>query len=206
MFGRKGAFQLSMGLVVVIIFSIVLLGLGISWITGTVGNVETLTDQVTDTAKDNLLNDLASGDKKVGITAPGLSTWKPGSSGSFALGVKNDDTINSKVFYVVMELYQAPVPVEQVRDKIKITPDKFTIRVDPLGADTKSIVIDFTEKKLTEIPEGVYTFSVTVCKEEENGVGVRDLDACPSQHDLDDNAALWDDVYGTTTLNLEIRP
>lgn len=208
---RKGAFQLSMGLVVVIIMSIVLLGLGIKWITSTVSVVSSLTYQVTDTAKDKLLKDLSSGNKKIGITAPGITRWRPGESGSFALGIRNDDTIDSRVFYINVNLIDAPFSDNNKLNELNQENNGklyFTMhdmmKIEPLASDARTIVVDFKSKSLNDIPEGVYRFGVTVCRKDDTGVDVpRD---CPTYLELESDQRNWDLIYDATTFNIQIDP
>jgi hypothetical protein len=107
---RKGAFQLSLGLIVSVVFAVILLSLAITWLTGMIGGIEQLTYQTSEVAQQRLLDQLSSSGTRVGIAAPDVTTWKSGDSGSFTLGIRNEDVVNLQEFFVCIYCENCPSP------------------------------------------------------------------------------------------------
>lgn len=97
---KKGAFQLSLGLIVTVVVAVVLLSFLIMWLQGMFSDIPKLTHQVTELAQQKLMSDLSQTGEKVGIAAPAVTAWQRGETGSFALGIMNKYTDKDMKFYI----------------------------------------------------------------------------------------------------------
>ena len=78
------------------------------------------------------------------------------------------------------------------------------MKIEPLASDARTIVVDFKSKSTADIPEGVYRFGVTVCREGDANVnGPRD---CPTYIELENDQGQWKKIYDATTFNIQIDP
>jgi hypothetical protein len=103
---RKGAIQMSLGLIVAVVFAVILLSLLLSWVYGIFTPFEEITHKVTDVARQELLNRLAQGGGRVGIAAPAVTEWTRGQTGSFSLGIRNNDPATDKTYSINVYLEQ----------------------------------------------------------------------------------------------------
>ena len=60
---KRGAIELSMTTIIVVVLGVMLLGLGIAWITGLIGQIEDLTQQSFAKAQQTIQEDMPSGDE-----------------------------------------------------------------------------------------------------------------------------------------------
>ncbi|MBN2101886.1 MAG: hypothetical protein JW716_03380 [Candidatus Aenigmarchaeota archaeon] len=86
---RKGAFQLSLGFIIGLIFAVILLTLSISWIQGTFVSMEGLTTDLTGNAKDTLSKTFEQTKTNFDVS-PSYFELAPGDGLKFSAGVKND--------------------------------------------------------------------------------------------------------------------
>ncbi|MFH1444947.1 MAG: hypothetical protein ABIF08_00515 [Nanoarchaeota archaeon] len=96
---KKAAFQMSLGMIVALVFAVILLTLSIAWINGVFESFTGTTLTVSEFAMQNLMNNLAKGDT-VGLAVPDRTDWKRGQKGNIALGIRNDDTVSSKSYKI----------------------------------------------------------------------------------------------------------
>lgn len=101
--GDKGAINLSISFVVVVVLAVLILSLGIIWIQDLFGSITQLTDQVIATAKENLMSDITAGRKEMGVTLPATTGITPGQGASLEMIVKNTE-VNQRCFYFAIKL------------------------------------------------------------------------------------------------------
>jgi len=161
----KGAFQLSLSFIVIVVFSVILLSLSIAFLQGIFPQISTLTHQVTDVARDELIDRISRGAERAGIAAPAVTTWKRGETGSFALGIRNINTdrdvtysINIYLEVVGGELagMNASIFAVEARKWLTVSPNEF---VPASSAKTSDIII---RPSITADP-GIYKFRAIVC-------------------------------------------
>ncbi|MBI4020319.1 MAG: hypothetical protein HY367_03220 [Candidatus Aenigmarchaeota archaeon] len=192
----KGGFELSLSFVVIVVVAVVLLTLAITFLQGIFPGISDLTHKVTQIARDNLLKDLSEGGK-VGIAAPAVTEWKRGETGSFAIGLRNDDPANDRRFYI--SIYLEGVGGElQGADVNSLRPvvngwlsytaaSQGLSELVPAGeAETSDVVI----KPLSNARPGLYRFRVLVC-------------AVPQCTTLQDTSQ--ENIYGDDVFTIEIK-
>jgi hypothetical protein len=162
---RKAAIDLSLGFIVTVVFAVVLLGLALTWVSGIFNPLNQITYKVTDVAIQNLMKDMNTGNKKVGIAAPAVTTWKRGETGSYALGVKNTDVNQKHTFYsnAYLEALGGDLagtdPNSLMSDVNKwITPIS-PLELDPSQRESTAVII----KPSTQAATGIYSFRVCSC-------------------------------------------
>lgn len=165
---KKGAIELSLGFIVAVVFAVVLLSLSLTWLSGMFNPIKDITHKTTEIATKQLLDQLSTGNKKVGVAAPDVTTWRRGETGSFALGVKNDDINNEKTYYPYVYLEDLGGDLKgsdivsmqnDVNRWISIAPT--TLTLDPNQKDTMAVII----KPGGSASTGIYIFRACVCTE-----------------------------------------
>ena len=101
--GDKGAINLSIGFVVVVVLAVLILSLGIMWIRGMFESIESLTVQVIAKAKTELMNDITAGKKDIGITLPSKTQVPPGGGQDLEIILKNNE-FNTRCYMIDVEL------------------------------------------------------------------------------------------------------
>lgn len=186
---RKGAFQLSLSFIIVVVFAVIVLSLAIAWIGGLFETITELTFSVTDIAEQELLDRLASGDSRVGIAAPDVSAWNRGETGSYSVGVKNIHSDKDVTFAMGVYLEEiggdlAGRPVSSyTSDARKWLTFSDKVFVESSGSSISRIVI----KPPANAEKGIYMFRVVVC------------DAASCQNLNSPN------LYGSQQFTLEIK-
>lgn len=169
---KKGAFQLSLSFIIVVVFAVIVLSLSIAWIQGFFPRIADLTHQVTDIAKDELLNRIAQSDSRVGIAAPDVTAWRRGETGSYAVGIRNIHS--DKQLQLSMNVYLEEIGGDLAGENVnayktaarnwltfsgKASPG-YSIITEPSGRTTSDIVI----QPPTDAKKGIYMFRVVVCE------------------------------------------
>ena len=85
---KKGALELSINAIVIIVLAMTLLGLGLTFIRGQFKQFTKTTLTVQKQVEEQILEDLRTGDKKLSFPSTDVTLDK-GATGTFALGVKN---------------------------------------------------------------------------------------------------------------------
>lgn len=162
---RKGAIQISLGIIVVVVFSVILLSLLLSWVYGIFDPFTEITHKVTDVARQELLSKLAQAGGRVGIAAPAITEWKRGETGSFALGIRNSDPANDNTYSINVYLEQlggalAGTPAssldQEVASWLTFSDKEF---VEAGGSKSTNIII----KTKPDAQTGIYLLRVVVC-------------------------------------------
>lgn len=189
---RKGAFQVSMGFIIAVVFAVVLLSLALSWLSGFMGQIGEVTHKVTDVARSELINKIAQTGATVGIAAPPVTSWNRGETGSFAIGVKNKFTDQSKTFFMNVYLEQlggalagtqASTMQGEVDDWLTYSRTEF---VEAGGSVTSDLIL----KPDTAADSGIYKFRVLICENQP----CTTLEATPETN-----------IYGSESFAIEIE-
>jgi hypothetical protein len=162
---RKAAIDLSLGFIVTVVFAVVLLGLALTWVSGIFTPLNQITYKVTDVAIQNLMKDMNTGNKKVGIAAPAVTTWKRGETGSYVLAVKNTDVNQKHTFFANVYLENLggelsgtnPSTMSDVNGWITLSPT--SLPLDPNDRDVINVII----KPVSNADTGIYSFRACVC-------------------------------------------
>ncbi len=189
---RKGAFQVSMGFIITVVFAVVLLTLALPWLTETVSQISGVTHQVTDLARSELLNEIAQTGAKVGIAAPPVTAWRRGETGAFAIGIKNKYTDQGKTFYINVYLVglggnlageSAAALQGDVSKWLTFFSNEF---VEAGGSKSSKIIM----KPAADARAGIYQFRVLVCESQP----CTTLEATPESN-----------IYGSESFAIEIE-
>lgn len=202
---RKAGFQMSMGFIIAVVFAIILLSLSITWIQDLFAQIGTITHKTTDVAQQQLLQQLAASGKKVGIAAPAVTTWGKGETGSYAIGIKNNDVDSDHTFYVNVyleaiggELKDETVAMNYEDAESWLTHPKAKF----ISAGERDIVYLIIRPSTMGTKRGIYTFTVSVCSDEPGDT--TDCHAPATDHpqygsDTSNN------LYGSTAFTLEVK-
>jgi hypothetical protein len=189
---RKGAFQVSMGFIIAVVFAVVLLSLALSWLSGFMGQIGDVTHKVTEVARTELINKIAQTGATVGIAAPPVTSWNRGETGSFAVGIKNKFTDQSKTFSINVYLEQlggnlagtsASSKAQEVSNWMTYS---FTEFVEAGGSATSDLIL----KPAANADSGIYKFRVLICESQP----CTTLEATPENN-----------IYGTESFAIEIE-
>ena len=164
---KKGAFQLSVSLIVIIVFAVVLLSLSLGWIQGFFDQFGDITHQVNQQAIDKIISDIESSGKTVGLASPGLKTWKKGDSGLYSLVVKNNDDIDSLdvTYNIFLEEIGGEVAQSKTVAQIETSVNSWiTYSKNDNIAPTETKELKFTIKPPAGTDSGIYFFKVVVCE------------------------------------------
>ncbi len=108
--GNKGAINLSISFVVVVVLAVLILSLGVMWIQGMFESIESLTTQVIAKAKTQLMNDITAGDRDIGITLPLVTKVSPGGGEELEIILKNKE-FDARCYMIDIELVSVDADV-----------------------------------------------------------------------------------------------
>ena len=205
---RKADFQMSMGLIVAVVFAIILLSLSITWIQGLFSDIATITHKTTDVAQQQLLKELASSGKKVGIAAPAVTTWGKGETGSYSVGIKNTDVDKAHTYYVNVYLEAvggdlSDESVSSVDNEYDVNSGWLTYPAAKDIADGDREIIDLIIKPTMGSGSGIYTFTIAVC-DKDNEMGYTGYLNCKTTSP-NLNYEKSDSLYGSATFTIELK-
>src|SRR3990167_4096726 len=89
-FNKRASLEISIQAIVIVVLAMTLLGLGLGFIRGMFKNIQGTTEDVTDTVKQRILDDLITGDKKVSFPKTEVVIDKGGST-VLSIGVRNKE-------------------------------------------------------------------------------------------------------------------
>ncbi len=182
---KKGAFELSLSFIIIVVFAIVLLTLGITWLRGIIGGITILTDDLTQQANSKLQDTFQQTTQNFGIYP---SRWEmtPGKALKMSAGVKNNAADGNTHLYVVNVIPTA-VSSDILRSKCPGSSDIDTCTVsmnfqgetlkqfmrswvtlalnDPYSVEPTRTVFNYiTVNVPSTAPLGTYMFGVMACK------------------------------------------
>ena len=98
LFNKRASLEISIQAIVIVVLAMTLLGLGLGFIRGMFKNIQGTTEDVTDTVKQRILDDLITGDKKVSFPKTEVVIDKGGSQ-ILTIGVRNkkDESLRYKI-------------------------------------------------------------------------------------------------------------
>ena len=111
---KRGSLELSINAIVIIVLAMTLLGLGLGFVRGLFKNITETTGTVQEQVKQQVLEDLKTGDKKLSFSSNSLQ-MESSSSQTVTIGVRNSKSSGDLNFIVYVEALQATQP-----DKTKI--------------------------------------------------------------------------------------
>ena len=185
----KGAFQLSMSFIVIVVIAVILLSLSVTFLTGIFEQINPLVNQVNQIARDKLLSELAESNNRVGIAAPAVTEWKRGETGSFAIGIRNKETDRSQRFTINVKLDSlgGALTGRRIADFKDVERKWFTYTRSEVVQASESKTVDLTIKPNIDDLPGIYLFRAFVC--------TMDVQDC----DIDSPS-----LYDSATFSLEI--
>ncbi|HLC66713.1 MAG TPA: hypothetical protein VJK52_03675 [Candidatus Nanoarchaeia archaeon] len=106
---KRGSLSLSINAIVIIVLAMTLLGLGLGFIRGLFKNITETTTTVTEQVRQQILEDLKTGDKKLAFSANSIQ-MESSSSQTVTIGVRNSKNTGDLNFIVYVEALQATMP------------------------------------------------------------------------------------------------
>jgi len=180
---RKGAIQMSLGMIVAVVFAVILLVFLVQWIGGMFETVTYLTSSITQQAHEELSQNLQQGIEKIGFTVPNKFTQKKNAVGKFEIGIRNDQ-YNDKCFIIDINLEQADLSVRSTEctgnpqypceSLINKAENWFTF-IPYAWIDAQEITYTIVDSDVSDAVPGAYMFRVkiyTSSDESEVGCGV----------------------------------
>ncbi len=162
----KGDFQMSIGMLVTVIFAVVLLALGIQFIMTQIGGITDLTEIMKQQAKEKLDESFKASDKKFTIYPPEW-TVKPATKITVTAGIKNTDTEDHQ-YAVGISVEKEPVGVTkaEVKSWIKFVEAPQTIVFGDTSYMPIVIEIPKTAKKDS------YFFRISACYDKDGALPI----------------------------------
>lgn len=170
---KKGAFQLSLGFIIGLVFAVILLTLSIMWIRGVFQGFSTMTDDLTQNARAQLANTFDYTQTNFDVS-PAFYKLEPGRSVKLSAGVKNNDP-SAQVHNFVIKVLPAAADYEiytaegcsdfesctSLQEKMMrwVTYSKYSRSANPNDKEYWDITIRFPN----DVKRGSYVFDVVAC-------------------------------------------
>lgn len=164
--GKKGSLNMSIEVIIVVVIAFVVLGLGLSFVRDNMTKMKESTGEVQEQIRQQILDDLRTGDKKLGFPTEEVKVNK-GDSKQLSIGVKNLEEKDLK-FIVKIKLIETETFVdnkEDVKDKVDYAIGKFIwdASVQTLTPTESNVYpIKFIAGKHAE----TYTFQIVLTRED----------------------------------------
>jgi hypothetical protein len=163
---KKGSLNLSIQAIVIVVIAFVVLGLGLGFVRNTFKDISGTSSSVQEQIRQQILEDLRTGNKKLSFPATTLNIEK-GSSQDIAIGVKN--VLNGDLSFKVSILTTKQqgndlVTEEELRDQVEFFLNEGPYTLGPTDAEAYNIKITAAGDK------GTYLVRLVVAN-------VKDLDA-----------------------------
>jgi len=163
---QKGAIQMSLGMIVAVVFAVILLTLLITWISNFMNEITDISYEVTQIAKNQLLEDIQTTGKVVGVAAPAIDSWSRSEKGSIFLAVENENPQASTTYYyhIYLEYVGGVLAGQDVNNYF----DEAALwlsnagSIDAPAGEIGSADIIVTVPSTADV--GVYQFRVSVCE------------------------------------------
>ncbi len=140
MTSKKGSLELSINAIVIVVLAFVLLGLGLGFIRNQFKSIGETTGQVQEQVKQQILEDLRTGDKKLSFPSQRVQLDKAGAR-DLAIGIKNTQPAGELSFYI--EVFTAQDKGNEIKcdedaaagdfESISITCDDGSERIESLN-------------------------------------------------------------------------
>jgi hypothetical protein len=199
---KHGAFQLSLGFIITVVFAIVLLSLGLTWLRTTIGGITTLTDDLTQQAQTNLRDTFRQTTNNFAIW-PNEYELARGKELKFSAGIENDAVDGKTHKYVINVI---PVAVSDnicAGGDVKKCPEveqemkKWLTYYRGIKTITPNYIdyIPITVKPTENAKKGTYMFHVVCCYDKD--------DKEPSSDNcLPDSENIWGGSAQTLVLSI----
>jgi len=159
---RKGAFQLSLGFIITVVFAIVLLSLAIVWLQGLIGGIEDISNQLIQQAGVKLDETFQDSEVNFAIWPPDGPPYQVpvGTKMAVVAGIRNDAADSqAHTFGVLIERVSEPSGATTMPVLESVPPPKTV----PFRGDPAKFPL------LITIPEGatqgVYIYRITACSD-----------------------------------------
>lgn len=126
---KKGSLNLSIEIIIVVVIAFVVLGLGLSFVRTQFGSMTQTTTGVQEQIRQQILEDLRTGDKKLSFPATTLNIER-GSAQDIAIGVKNTGN-NPLTFNINLEVVKRQgTGTTRLEEQVKFfySPGPFTLK------------------------------------------------------------------------------
>ncbi len=158
-FNKRASLEISIQAIVIVVLAMTLLGLGLGFIRGMFKNIQGTTEDVTDTVKQRILDDLITGDKKVSFPKTEVVIDKGGSQ-ILTVGVRNkkNEPLDYKIKFIPISGPDgAPFSIDTPTWFQYATTQTYTL--SPADSDVRNIRLSVP----TTVPSGSYflTFEIT---------------------------------------------
>jgi len=175
----KAAFELSLSFIIIIVFSVVVLGLAIAWIQGLIPGITAITEDLTQQARAKIQETFQESQNNFAIW-PNQYRIKPANSIKMSAGINNNADDGENHIYVINVIPAAASNNVCPTDDINTctSPDKTTKLIDYLKnwltVDRSSGTVqintvgykDFTVTVKGNAIKGTYIFNVVACFDE----------------------------------------
>ncbi len=151
MLKKKGSLNLSIQAIVIVVIAFVVLGLGLGFVRGQFKSITETSTGVQEQIRQQILEDLRTGDKKLSFPATTLSIEK-GEAQDIAIGVKNTKNVDLSFKIVVQATKSQNDPTksaEQLADEIRFFYDESNFNLKTTDAEAYNIKINAAGDKDT---------------------------------------------------------
>jgi type II secretory pathway pseudopilin PulG len=170
---KEASLNLSIQAIVIVVIAFVVLGLGLSFVRGQFKSISETSSSVQEQIRQQILEDLRTGDKKLSFPATSLNVDKGGAQ-DIAIGVKNTLAAGDLKFIIAMETLKRQGGVEgvDVSDQVEyfFLEGPFTLKVTDAEA--------YNIKILGSGDKGTYLVSLKILEADSDGNPV-DENAAP---------------------------
>jgi hypothetical protein len=208
MAGKKAAIQMSLGLIVAVVFAVVLLTLAITWIQGMIGEITQITHDLTKQAETKLRDTFAETSTNFAIW-PTHYDMKPGETVKLLAGVKNNAPDSQRHDFVIAAVpagaSYSVCPSGEVgtcnSPEPGITLEEFMSRWTTVERTRSSIEVQTTAYKSitietpTNARAGSYIFNIVSCYDRTGSGSIVTPDSFNCQGDSDN---IWSNAASLT--------
>jgi len=157
---KKGAMELSLGFIVMVVFAVILLSLAIFWVRGFFVSLEPLTVDLTQQAQSEISKTFQNTDKNFAVW-PSRYTIAPGKRLILAAGIKNNDEQGNKLYFAInMRLSSTNAPgvdIDTVTNEWVLVPG--VTKADASSTANTELTLNIP----ANAKAGSYLFSIYAC-------------------------------------------
>lgn len=118
---RRGSLNLSIEMIVVVVIAFVVLGLGLGFVRNQIGSIQETTSSVQEQIKQQILDDLRTGNKKLSFPLTNINIEKGGSK-DIAIGVKNTlptGELKYKIEVDMLKMQEGTIEGDALKEQVK---------------------------------------------------------------------------------------